>query len=60
MIASLRQTRKDKDVDMSEEAIPTEAIKLIINTLGSDVITPEEQKLGYFTRKKLKRLSTWD
>ena len=59
-IASLRQTRKDKNVDMSEEAIPTEVIKLVINTLGSDAITPEEQKLGYFTRKKLKRLSTWD
>ena len=23
-------------------------------------MTPEEQSLGYFTRKKLKRLSTWD
>ena len=23
-------------------------------------MTPEEQSLGYFTQKKLKRLSTWD
>ena len=45
---------------MSEEAIPTEVIKTIINTLNSDAITPEEQALGYYTRKKLKNLSTWD
>ena len=35
-------------------------IKLIINTLGSDAITPEEQQLGYFTRNKLRKLNTWD
>ena len=45
---------------MSEDAIPTEIIKLVINSLGSDAITPEEQALGYYTRKKLKKLSTWD
>ena len=45
---------------MSEDAIPTEVIKLVITTLNSDAITPEEQALGYFTRKKLKKLSTWD
>ena len=45
---------------MSEDAIPTEMIKVCINTLNSDFMTPEEQSLGYFTRKKLKRLSTWD
>ena len=45
---------------MSETAIATEVIKLIINSLGSDAITPEEQALGYYTRKKLKKLSTWD
>ena len=45
---------------MSEDAIPTEMIKLIINTLGSNAITHEEQQLGYFTRNKLRKLSTWD
>ena len=25
-----------------------------------DAVTPEEQALGYFTRKKLKKLSTWE
>ena len=60
-IASLRQTWKEKEeIDMSEDAIPTEMIKLIINTLGSDAITPEEQQLGYFTRNKLQKLNTWD
>ena len=45
---------------MSFEAIPTEMIQLCINTLTSDAVTPEEEALGYFTRKKLKQLSTWD
>ena len=43
---------------MSEEKIPTEVIKLIINTLGFDAIIPKEQELGYFIRKKLKQIST--
>ena len=61
VIASLRRTWKEKeDVDMSEDTIPTEMIKLIINTLGSDAITPEEQQLRYFTRNKLQKLNTWD
>ena len=41
---------------MSKDAIPTEIIKLIINTLGLDAITPEEQQLGYFTSNKLQKL----
>ena len=45
---------------MSEDVIPTKVIKLIINTLGSDAITPEEQQLGYFIRNKLQKLNTWD
>ena len=45
---------------MSEKAITMEMIQLCINTLGSDAITPEEQALGYYTRKKLKKLSTWN
>ena len=45
---------------MSEDGIPTEMIKVIINTLGSDAITPEEQQLGYFARNKLQKLNKWD
>ena len=60
-IASLQRTWKEKEnIDMSEDAIPTEIIKLIINTLSSDAITPEEQQLGYFTRNKLRKLNTWN
>ena len=58
-IASLRQTQKESEhIYMSKYALPAEMIKLIINTLKSDAITPEEQALGYFTWKKLKKLST--
>ena len=46
-------------IDMSELAISSEMIQLCINTLNSDLMTKEEQALGYFTRKKLKRLATW-
>ena len=45
---------------MSPEAMFTEMIQLCINTLTSDAITPEEGALGYFTRKKLQGLSTWN
>jgi hypothetical protein len=53
-IASLCHT----NVDMSEDAIPNEMIKIAINTLNSDSITPEEQALGPFTCRKLKKLTT--
>ena len=46
-------------IDMSESAISSEMIQLCINTLNSDHMTKEEQALGYFTRKRLKRLATW-
>ena len=55
-IASIRHY-DENDVDLSEEFISSEMIKLCINTLRSDHIMPEEQALGYYTRKKLKRLS---
>ena len=35
-------------------------IQVIISTIGSDSITPEEQTLGFYTRKKLKKLTTWN
>ena len=35
-------------------------IKLCINTLNSDAVTPEEEFLGYCTRKKLRNLHNWD
>ena len=53
-IASIRP-----GIDMSESAISSEVIQLCINTLNSDHMTKEEQAFEYFTRKKLKRLATW-
>ena len=41
---------------MLEEAIFTEMIKLCINALNSNAMTPEEEALGYFTPNKLKNL----
>mgnify|MGYP003312282947 FL=1 len=55
-IASIR----NPDLELSEESIPTELIQMCINTLTSDATTPEEQALGYFTRRKLKRLANWN
>ena len=45
---------------MSPESISTEMTQLCINSLTAYVITLEEEELGYFTRKKLQGLSTWD
>ena len=60
-IVSLQRTWKEKkDIEMPEDAIPTKVLKLIINTLGSDAITPKEQQLGYFTRNKLRKANTQD
>ena len=52
-IASVRH-----GIDMSVLAISSEMIQLCINTLNSDHMTKEEQALGYFTWKKLKKLAT--
>ena len=49
----------DDNIDMSEDAIPSELIKICINILNSDPMTSEKQSLQYFTWKKLKRLLTW-
>ena len=50
---------RDPHVEFDENIVPTEMIQLCINTLTSDKISSEEEALGYFTRKQLKRLSTW-
>ena len=55
-ITSIRHN-DNEDVDLSEELMPAEIIKLCINTLNFDHITSEEQSLGFYTRKKLKRLT---
>ena len=42
--------------DFSEESIPTELIQIMINAIRSKSVTPAEQALGHFTRRKLKHL----
>ena len=54
-IASLNQN----DADLSKDTIPSEMIKVCINTLTSQHVTPKEKSLGHFIWKKLKTLSTW-
>ena len=54
-IASLRHP----DQNLSEDYIPSEMIQIAIHTFQSDAVTPEEQALGFFTRKKLRKLTTW-
>ena len=55
-IASVR----NQDLDLSDEALPDELIRVCINTLSSGLMTPEEEAMGYFTRRKLRKLSTWN
>ena len=55
-IASIRT-----GLDMNEMERPTEmVVKIAIRTLTSDSVTSEEEAMGYFTRKKLQKLSNWE
>ena len=47
------------DIDFSEEHLPTDEIEMIISAIQSHAITPAEQALGRFTRRKLRKLDTW-
>ena len=47
-------------LDFSEEAISTEELTIAINAIQSKAITHEEQALGHFTRRKLKKMDTSD
>jgi hypothetical protein len=46
-------------LDFSEESISTDEFEVIIHAIQSHAITPEEQALGSFTRRKLQKLETW-
>ena len=46
------------NIDLSQDTIPSEMVKMCINILNSQHVTPEEQTLFYFTLKKLKTLYT--
>ena len=47
-------------LDFSDNTIPHKIIQVAKNTLTFTTMTPEEEALGYFTRRKLKQLSTLD
>ena len=51
-IASIKYGDQITHSDVSDELIR-------LYTLGSDSVTPEEAQLGHFTRRKLKKLTTW-
>ena len=40
--------------------ISDDIIMTVINAINSKATTPEEQAIGHFTRRKLKKLSTWN
>ena len=50
----------DIQAKYEEADITTELVERLINAIQSKDTTPEEQALGFFTRKKLKLLSTWE
>ena len=47
------------DIDFTDPSVSTEEIGVHINAIQSKSLTPEEEALGHFTRRKLKTLSTW-
>ena len=48
------------DFDFSEDTITTDLIQTAINYITLQAITPGEQALGKFTRRKLKNMDTRD
>ena len=40
--------------------LPSDLLKFTIDTIRLSATTSEEDALGFFTRQKLKKLTTWD
>ena len=55
-ISTSKKSKWYEKLDIIEEEISTEMIKMCINTLNSDAMTPEKESLGYLTYNKLKNL----
>jgi len=47
-------------LDFSEASISTKEMEMVVQAIQSQAITPAEQAIGRFTRRKLRSLSTWD
>ena len=55
-IAQLRHPNTSFDTD----TLPSDLLEFTVDAIRSSATTSEEQALGFFTRRKLKKLSTWD
>ena len=53
-------TKLNYGLDCSKEEVPSKMLRMVINTLNSNMMTPVKEALGYFTCKRLQKLSTWD
>jgi len=47
-------------LDFSESSISTKEMEMVTQAIQSQAITPAEQAVGRFTRRKLRSLSTWE
>ena len=54
-ISKLRHPNSSFDT----ESLPSDLIEFTIDAIRSSATTSEEQALGFFTRRKLKKLTTW-
>jgi hypothetical protein len=57
VVRSVTSLRADTDCNTS--VIDSELLASMINVLSSDSISDQEATLGAFTRRKLKKLSSW-
>ena len=55
-IAAIRHPEED----FSDPTISNEIISTVINAIRSNETTSDEQALGHFTRRKLRKLDTWE
>jgi len=47
-------------LDSSESSLSTEEVEMVVQAIQSQAITPAEQAIGRFTRRKLCSPSTWE
>jgi len=47
-------------LDFSESSLSTKEMEMVIQAIQSQAITPVEQAIGRFTKRKLRSLSTWE
>ena len=53
-------TSQRTGLDVSTNVISDDVLQVLVHAIQSNSITPTEQALGRFTRRKLKTLDTWD